>query len=179
MQFQTGTKHGIAGISGVGRDGGAAPGARVVGLGAGMPGYHSEHDTAAGVQPDGPAMAYFDTRPGASYDARPGRRRRALRETVTVHAAFPVSAEPGTADDFAIAELPGAGRAATIIHYRPMDEVGTSFEALARWIDANGYTSTGLVREVYRDSPADAPEQWVTELQVPVLKESERPSPEA
>ncbi len=134
---------------------------------------------AAGVQPDGPAMAYFDTRPGASYDARPGRRRGAARETVTVHAAFPVSAEPGTADDFAIAELPGAGPAATIIHYGPLDEVGTSFEALARWIDANGYTSTGLVREVYLDSPADAPEQWVTELQVPVLKESERPSPEA
>jgi effector-binding domain-containing protein len=66
-----------------------------------------------------------------------------------------------------------------------MEEVGTSFEALARWIDANGYTSTGLVREVYLDSPADAPEQWITELQVPVqitppapaLRRSARPFP--
>ena len=46
--------------------------------------------------------------------------------------------------------------------------LGTSFEALARWIDTNGCTSTGLVREVFPDRPDDAPEQWVTELQVPV-----------
>jgi effector-binding domain-containing protein len=136
---------------------------------------------AAGVEPDGPAMAWFDGQPGAGYQARPGSRERwgarvARPEAVTVHAAFPVRAEPGTADDFAIAELPGAGPAATIIHYGPMDEVGTSFEALARWIDANGYTSTGLVREVYLDSPADAPEQWVTELQVPVFTVSGRPA---
>ena len=120
---------------------------------------------AAGVEPDGPAMAWFDGPPGAGSGARAGARP----EAVTVHAAFPVQAGPEAADDFAIAELPGAGPAATIIHYGPMDEVGTSFEALARWIDANGYTSTGLVREVYLDSPADAPEQWVTELQVPVF----------
>lgn len=124
---------------------------------------------AAGVQADGPALAYFDARPGT----------RPLPEAVTVHAAFPVRAEPGSAGDFAIAELPGAGPAATIVHYGPMAEVGTSFEALARWIDANGYTSTGLVREVYLDSPADAPEQWVTELQVPVFTVSGRPSPAA
>ena len=121
---------------------------------------------AAGVQPDGPAMAYYDARPG--YEPRPGT----AAEAVTVHAAFPVSADPGQADDFAIADLPGAGPAATIIHHGPMEEVGTSFEALARWIDANGYTSTGLVREVYLDSPEDAPEQWVTELQVPVQNTS-------
>jgi effector-binding domain-containing protein len=117
---------------------------------------------AAGVRPNGPAMAYYDARPG--YEPRPGT----VTEAVTVHAAFPVSAEAAQAGDFAIAELPGAGPAATIVHHGPLEEVGTSFEALARWIDANGYTSTGLVREVFLDSPADAPEQWVTELQVPV-----------
>lgn len=123
--------------------------------------------SAAGVRPDGPAMAYYDTRPGHE----PGT----VAEAVTVHAAFPVSAEAGQADDFAIADLPGAGPAATIIHHGPMEEVGTSFEALARWIDANGYTSTGLVREVYLDSPADAPEQWITELQLPVQSTTATP----
>jgi len=126
----------------------------------------------AGVRPDGPALAWYDTRPG--YEPRSGQ----VTETVTVHAAFPVSLDaaspeadrigPGRASDFAIADLPGAGTAATIVHHGPMAEVGTSFEALARWIDANGYSSTGLVREVFLDSPADAPEQWVTELQVPI-----------
>ena len=122
---------------------------------------------AAGVRPDGPALAWYDTRPG--YEPRAGK----VTETVTVHAAFPVSPEAGRpgagqGSDFAIADLPGAGTAATIVHHGPLQEVGTSFEALARWIDANGYTSTGLVREVFLDSPADAPEQWVTELQVPI-----------
>jgi DNA-binding transcriptional MerR regulator len=117
---------------------------------------------AAGVRRDGPALAYYDARAG--YEPRLGT----VTETVTVHAAFPVSPEAGRAGDFAIADLPGAGTAATIVHHGPMEEVGTSFEALARWIDANGYTSTGLVREVFLDSPDDAPEQWVTELQVPV-----------
>ena len=122
---------------------------------------------AAGVRPDGPALAWYDTRPG--YEPRAGK----VTETVTVHAAFPVSPEAGRpgagqGSDFAIADLPGAGTAATIVHHGPMQEVGTSFEALARWIDANGYTGTGLVREVFLDSPEDAPEQWVTELQVPI-----------
>jgi DNA-binding transcriptional MerR regulator len=127
---------------------------------------------AAGVRPDGPALAWYDTRP--NYEPRSGQ----VTETVTVHAAYPVSLDAGRpeadrvgsgqASDFAIADLPGAGTAATIVHHGPLEEVGTSFEALARWIDANGYTSTGLVREVFLDSPADAPEQWVTELQVPI-----------
>jgi effector-binding domain-containing protein len=128
---------------------------------------------AAGVRPDGPAMAYYDARPG--YEPRPGT----VTEAVTVHAAVPVRAEAGQAGDFAIAELPGAGPAATIVHHGPMEEVGTSFEALARWIDANGYTSTGLVREVFLDCPADAPEQWVTELQVPVRSSTDPRTPPA
>jgi DNA-binding transcriptional MerR regulator len=132
----------------------------------------TERMDAAGVRPDGPALAWYDTRDG--YEPRSGQ----VTETVTVHAAFPVSLDAdrpeadrlgaGQAGDFAIADLPGAGTAATIVHHGPIKEVGTSFEALARWIDANGYTSTGLVREVFLDSPADAPEQWVTELQVPI-----------
>ncbi len=118
----------------------------------------SDRMTAAGLKAVGPAMAYYDAVPGTSNDA------------VTVHAAFPVRAEPKRADDFTIAELPGAGPAATMIHHGPLDEVGTSFEALARWIDANGYTSAGYVREVYLDCPAGAPDKWVTELQMTIGK---------
>ena len=78
---------------------------------------------AAGVRPDGPALAWYDTRPG--YEPRSGQ----VTETVTVHAAFPVSLDaaspeadrigPGRASDFAIADLPGAGTAATIVHHGP------------------------------------------------------------
>jgi DNA-binding transcriptional MerR regulator len=114
--------------------------------------------TAAGLSADGPAMAFYDAIPGTGSDA------------VTVHAAFPVKGEADQADDFTIEDLPGAGPAAALIHHGPMDEVGMSFEALARWIDANGYTTAGYVREVYLDCPADEPDQWVTELQMTIEK---------
>lgn len=114
--------------------------------------------TEAGLAPDGPAMAYYDAIPESN------------SETVTVHAAYPVKDEPDQAWDFTIADLPGAGPAATLIHHGPMSQVGTSFEALARWIDAHGYTSAGYMREVYLDCPGDAPDRWVTELQMPIEK---------
>jgi len=40
-------------------------------------------------------------------------------------------------------------------------------QALARWIDANGYRSVGYAREVTLEWTAD-PDQWVTELQQPI-----------
>ena len=40
-------------------------------------------------------------------------------------------------------------------------------QTLARWIDANGYRSTGYNRELYIEIGED-PSSWVTELQEPV-----------
>jgi effector-binding domain-containing protein len=48
-----------------------------------------------------------------------------------------------------------------------MDEVMTTIQTLARWIDANGYRSAGYNRELYVECGQD-PEAWVTELQEPV-----------
>jgi DNA-binding transcriptional MerR regulator len=118
----------------------------------------SHRMTEAGLTPDGPGMAFYDAVPGTGGDA------------VTVHAAFPVKGRPDHIGDFTIEDLPGAGPAATMIHHGPLDEVGVSFEALARWIDAHGYTCAGYVREVYLDCPADAPDEWVTELQMTIEK---------
>jgi effector-binding domain-containing protein len=64
-------------------------------------------------------------------------------------------------------ELPEVEQAATIVHRGPMDEVMTTIQTLARWIDANGYRSAGYNRELYVECGQD-PEAWVTELQEPV-----------
>jgi hypothetical protein len=50
-----------------------------------------------------------------------------------------------------------------------MDEVMPTGEALARWIDDNGYRPLGLLREVYLEVAEDQ-QQWVTELQAPVAR---------
>jgi effector-binding domain-containing protein len=56
---------------------------------------------------------------------------------------------------------------AAIIHHGSMDDVLPTGQALARWIDANGYRSAGYAREVTLHWCPD-PEQWVTELQQPI-----------
>jgi DNA-binding transcriptional MerR regulator len=107
----------------------------------------------SGIVPTGPAIAYYQDVPGS--------------DEVVVHATLPVSADPGGDHGLQITDLPEIGEAATIIHRGPMDNVVATIQTLARWIDANGYRSTGHPRELYLECPDDQ-DKWVTELQVPV-----------
>lgn len=108
---------------------------------------------AAGVVPTGPGIAYYADAPSGS---------------ITVHAGLPVAADVRAVKDAQIVDLPGLDSAATLVHRGPMDDVLTSAQALARWIDANGYRSTGYARELSLACPDDQA-QWVTELQEPVV----------
>jgi DNA-binding transcriptional MerR regulator len=110
---------------------------------------------AAGISPAGPALAYYQDVPDGD-------------GTVLVHAAVPVNAgdpEPGWA--FAVLDLPEVASAAAIIHHGSMDDVMPTGQALARWVDANGFRSAGYAREVTLEWDPD-PDQWVTELQQPI-----------
>jgi hypothetical protein len=53
------------------------------------------------------------------------------------------------------------------LHRGPMDNVMATIQTLARWIDENGYRSSGHVRELTLECPDD-PDKWVTELQEPI-----------
>jgi effector-binding domain-containing protein len=86
---------------------------------------------------------------------------------VLVHATLPVSADPGRSDGPEIVDLPEISQAATIVHRGSMANVLATIQILARWIDDNGYRSTGNPREVYLECPDDE-DKWVTELQEPV-----------
>jgi DNA-binding transcriptional MerR regulator len=109
---------------------------------------------SADVDVAGPPLAYYEdsgSRPGA----------------IVVHAAFPVAADLGLADAFSVVDLPAVTGAATVIHRGSMDEVLPTVQALARWIDRNGYTSLGYAREITLEWSPDR-HNWVTELQQPV-----------
>jgi len=114
----------------------------------------------AGVTAAGPALAYYEDTPAGD-------------GAIVIHAAVPVAAgapdAPGAGGDrgFAVVDLAAVDRAAAIIHHGSMDDVLSTGQALARWIDANGYRSVGYAREVTLEWTAD-PEQWVTELQQPI-----------
>ena len=106
----------------------------------------------AGVTPVGPAIAYYENVPDG--------------DRVVVHATLPVNVE-ATGHDFAVVDLPAVEQAATIVHRGSMDNVMSSIQTLANWIDAHGYRSVGLNRELYLQTGDDV-DTWVTELQEPV-----------
>jgi len=108
----------------------------------------------AGVPAAGPAIAYYEEVPEGD-------------GAVIVHAAVPVNTEVDAGDRFDVVDLAEVERAATIIHHGSMDDVLSTGQALARWIDANGYRSVGYNREITLEWSPD-PEEWVTELQQPI-----------
>lgn len=82
-------------------------------------------------------------------------------------ATLPVTADPGDDHDVSIVDLPEIEQVATIVHRGSMDDVMPTIQALARWIDANGYRSAGYNRELSIECGQDR-DAWVTELQEPV-----------
>jgi len=105
---------------------------------------------SADIPATGPAVAYYEDTPQGG---------------ILVHAAVPVAA--ASLQGVSIVDLPEVDRAAAIIHHGSMDDVLPTGQALARWIDANGYRSAAYAREVTLNWCPD-PEQWVTELQLPI-----------
>jgi DNA-binding transcriptional MerR regulator len=94
---------------------------------------------------------------------------KSVDDSVIVHAAVPIGNEPANRNGLTVTDLPAAEKAVTTVHRGSMDNVLPSWQAMARWIDANGYQSTGFPRELYLECPDDL-EQWVTELQEPITK---------
>ena len=109
----------------------------------------------AGINPTGYGIAYYETAPD---------------DAVVVHAGVMVDAPPVSGNSFTIGDLAGEEAAATIIHHGSMDTCEESYQALAQWVEANGYRSKGFAREVYLDYDPDHTADGVTELQMPVEK---------
>ncbi|HEX6360127.1 MerR family transcriptional regulator [Actinophytocola sp.] len=108
------------------------------------------HLEKAGVTPVGPGIAYYEDAPAGG---------------VLVHAAMPVNVP--AVDGVSIVDLPAIERAATIMHHGDMDNVLSTVQTLATWIEDNGHTSAGYNREVTLKWSEDKAE-WVTELQEPL-----------
>ena len=104
--------------------------------------------------------------------ARHGRVSvRMLRHYDAIGLLRPARVDPGSgAAGFSIVDLAEVERAAAIIHHGSMDDVLSTGQALARWIDASGYRSAGYAREITLAWSPD-PDQWVTELQQPILQQ--------
>ncbi|MEU6849915.1 MerR family transcriptional regulator [Actinacidiphila alni] len=115
---------------------------------------------AARVDLAGPGVALYEDAAGDAGDAD-GR--------ITVHAAVQVTGPLRDDGPFRVRDLPEIAQAATVVHRGSMDAVLPTVQALARWIDDNGYRADGYPREVNLECPDDR-DAWVTELQQPVVR---------
>ncbi|MFD9702081.1 MerR family transcriptional regulator [Lentzea sp. NPDC059081] len=109
----------------------------------------------AGVPPCGHGIATYEPAAG---------------DEVLVHAGVTVDVEPSAAYDFEIVDLPALAEAATVVHHGSMDDVDVTYQAVAAWIEANGYKQNGFAREVYLNYGQGDPADWVTELQLEITK---------
>ena len=65
-------------------------------------------------------------------------------------------------------EIPG-GKMAKIVHKGPYEACQSTYEKLYRWIESNGKSITGPVRELYLNDPREIPEEEIlTEIYVPI-----------
>jgi DNA-binding transcriptional MerR regulator len=69
--------------------------------------------------------------------------------------------------------LPGFDTVACTVHHGPFITIGQAYEALIKWIEANGYHFAGPTREIYLNTSNNGSQTdpaTVTEIQFPVSK---------
>jgi DNA-binding transcriptional MerR regulator len=73
-----------------------------------------------------------------------------------------------------LGEIPGVTQAASTIHSGPLRNIGEGYRALISWIEEQGFSICGPVREVYHQGPtahSQTDPDVIVELQAPVAKE--------
>ena len=88
---------------------------------------------------------------------------------VDVLVGFPWD-DAAPADGLRVVDLPPLPSCAVTTYRGPVSRIGEAWEAFVRALDAAGWELDGPCREVYLDTPFDAPDAWVTELRQPVRK---------
>ena len=89
-------------------------------------------------------------------------------QNTPVAAALPTDRSLPAADGITVHDLPAA-QMACVVHHGGFAGLGAAYDAITRWIPANGYRIAGPNREVYIAYERDGdPASYVTEIQVPV-----------
>lgn len=92
-------------------------------------------------------------------------------QNLDVEIGFPVSeAAPGQGD-IRPGEIPGV-KSATCLHIGPYNEIPAAYQALSDWIEAQGYSPTGVAYEIYLSDPNETPPQGLMTQIVFPLREA-------
>lgn len=115
-----------------------------------------------GLQPSGPPLAIFITMPGTT---PPDEAEWEVWAPIAGGAGELARDEAG----FGVKRIESE-TIASAMHKGPYELAAPVYETLAAWIPANGYAQVGPYREVYFTGPEVPPEDFLTEVQVPVAK---------
>jgi effector-binding domain-containing protein len=114
-----------------------------------------------GSKPAGPAIAVWHD--------------QEMKEShVDGEAAIPIEKPIQESGRVKVYELPGVESAACLVHHGSFQKLQQAYDSLMTWIEQNGYTITGPLREVYlytgEGEIKQDDESYVTEIQAPVVK---------
>lgn len=106
-----------------------------------------------GEQPVGPPFAaYYNTD----------------MQDMDVEIGFPVAKKLAGKDNIKAGELP-TGKIASCVYCGPYIEMAPAYEALAIWVEENGYEPTGIAYEFYLNDPGEVtPEELMTQIVFPL-----------
>ena len=106
-----------------------------------------------GEQPVGPPFAaYYNTD----------------MQDMDVEIGFAVAKRLAGSEDIQAAEMP-TGKMASCIFTGPYVEMAPAYEALATWVEKNGYEPTGIAYEFYLNDPGEVPpEELMTQIVFPL-----------
>jgi DNA-binding transcriptional MerR regulator len=89
-------------------------------------------------------------------------------EHIVVHACVHVHDPPPVLASAHVATLPG-GEFACVTHVGAYEELGLAYHALYAWSQEHGHEARGLIREIYRNDPADtAAQDLATDVLMPL-----------
>jgi DNA-binding transcriptional MerR regulator len=111
----------------------------------------------SGIQPAGPTLSIYYNEEYTETDID-------VETAFVINGATVKETPPPTIQ---IRELPAVSQAASVIHQGDYANLIEAWQALGRWIEANGYEIAGPGREVYLSRPGEPP---VAEVQYPVQK---------
>jgi len=108
-----------------------------------------------------PLFLCHETSPAAVHEANE-------QGTAVVEVVWPVNTPLKGTKEITAYVLPG-GRMAHVVHKGPYETCEPTYLALFAWIEENGLTICGPIREAYPNDPREVPpEEIITEIYVPV-----------
>lgn len=93
----------------------------------------------------------------------------AAEPEIDVEVCHPVARPFPVAGRVQVRELPAVEHMACAVHHGPYSTLIDAYEAAGRWMESGGWSSGGLVRQVYLRMARDAHDAGaVTEIQIPI-----------